>query len=115
MQTALGLKPEKLAAYQEKQMDFSGLRAMRQANSANISQHLRQAAIARDREAFNTWMGEAQKWQRDHPGLVPPHASFARELAQHQRALAQARGLGLPLGATPQDIGARRMFGYGVQ
>ncbi len=58
-------------------------------------------------------MAEAQQWQLRHPGLVPPQASFGRALEQHMRQLSQARGTGLPIGVTPQDIGTREQLQYG--
>jgi hypothetical protein len=112
MLTALGLKPAGQAEYQEVAREVSGLRAMREASSANISQHLRQAWEQGDQGGFNTWMAEAQRWQVQHPGFLPPQATFGRELSNHMRQLAQARGMGLPIGVRPQDVGPRGMLGY---
>ena len=111
--TALGLKPAGQAEYQEVAREVSGLRAMREASSANISQHLRQAWTKGDQGEFNSWMAEAQQWQIRHPGLLPPQASFGAALTNHMRQLAQARGTGLPIGVTPQDIGTRGQLQYG--
>jgi hypothetical protein len=66
-----------------------------------------------DQGMFNSWMGEAQKWQLEHPGMVPPQVGFQRELANHMRQSAQAQGMGLPLGVTPRDISARGALRYG--
>jgi hypothetical protein len=111
--TAMGLKPQRQAEYQEVAREESGLRALREASSANISQHLRQAWTQHDQGSFNAWMGEAQRWQAEHPGLVPPHATFIRTLQNHQNQLAQARGTGLPIGVSPRDVGTRGQLQYG--
>jgi hypothetical protein len=111
--TAMGLKPQKQAEYQEVAREESGLRAMRQASSANISQHLRQAVAQGDQGSFETWMAEAQRWQVEHPGMLPPQASFIRSLQLHQQQLAQARSTGLPIGVQPRDIAGRGMLQYG--
>jgi hypothetical protein len=109
----MGLKPQKLAEYQEVAREESGLRAMREASSANINQHLRQAWTQRDQGSFNAWMAEAQRWQMQHPGMVPPQASFVRSLELHMQQLAQARATGLPIGVQPRDIAGRGMLQYG--
>ena len=111
--TALGLKPAGKAEYQEVAREVTGLRTMREASSANISQHLRRAWMQGDQELFNDWMGEAQRWQLRHPGLMPPQASFGQALQNHMRQLAQSRSTGLPIGVAPQDIGTRGQFQYG--
>lgn len=111
--TAMGLKPQKQAEYQEVAREESGLRAMRQASSANISQHLRQAWTHGDQGSFNAWMAEAQRWQVEHPGMLPPQASFSRSLGLHMQQLAQARATGLPIGVQPRDIAGRGMLQYG--
>lgn len=112
MLTALGLKPAGQAEYQEVSREVAGLRAMRQASSANISQHLRQAYTQGDVSAFNTWMTEAQRWQVQHPGFLPPQATFGQTLNNHIRQLAEAKGTGLPIGVRPQDIGPRGALEY---
>ena len=112
MLTAMGLKPQKQAEYQEVAREVSGLRAMREASSANISQHLRQAWMQGDPGAFNVWMTEAQRWQVQHPGFLPPQATFGQTLNNHMRQLAQAKGMGLPIGVRPQDIGPRGALEY---
>jgi hypothetical protein len=113
MMTALGIDPAKQAEYQEVTREETGLRIMRQLNSSNIVRHLEQAYMRGDRGMLNTWMAEAQKWQVDHPGLMPPQADFQRELETHIRASAQAQGMGLPIGVTPRDVGARGALRYG--
>jgi hypothetical protein len=111
--TALGIDPGKEAEYREVAREETGLRTMRELNSSNIVRHLEQAYMRRDPAMANAWLSEAQQWQREHPGLLPPQASFQRELEQHMRASAYALGLGLPVGMLPQDIGARRQLSYG--
>jgi hypothetical protein len=113
MLTALGVKPEKQAEYEEVAREELGLRTMRQLSHANISQHLQNAWMQNDTGMFNSWMTEAQKWQVDHPGLVPPQAAFGRALENHLRQSAVARGMGLPLGVQPRDIAGRGMLQYG--
>jgi hypothetical protein len=112
MLTMLGLKPAGQAEYQEVAREVSGLRAMREASSANISQHLRQAYVQGDQGAFNSWMAEAGRWQVQHPGFVPPQISFQRTLNTHLQQLSQAKGMGLPIGVRPQDVGPRGAFSY---
>jgi hypothetical protein len=111
--TAMGLKPQKQAEYQEVAREESGLRAMREASSANISEHLRQAWTQHDQGGFNAWMAEAQRWQVQHPGMVPPQATFGRALENHLNQLAQARATGLPIGVLPRDVGGRGLLQYG--
>lgn len=113
MLKVLGLTPGREAEYREVAREAAGLRAMRAASSANISQHLQQAYMQRDQGAMRTWMGEAQRWQAQHPGLMPPQAGFEQALRTHIRATAQARDMGLPIGVTPQDVGARGALRYG--
>ena len=110
--TALGLKPAGQAEYQEVAREVSGLRAMREASSANISQHLRQAWTQGDTGSFQAWMAEAQRWQIQHPGFLPPQAHFGQALNTHMQQLAQAKGMGLPIGVRPQDIGPRGALEY---
>ena len=112
MMTALGLKPARQAEYQEVAREASGLRTMREASSANISEHLRHAWTQGDAGAFNVWMTEAQRWQVQHPGFLPPQATFGQTLNNHMRQLAQAKGTGLPIGVRPQDIGPREALDY---
>jgi hypothetical protein len=112
MLTMLGLKPAGQAEYQEVAREVSGLRALREASSANISQHLRQAYVQGDQGAFNSWMAKAATWQVQHPGFVPPQISFERTLNTHLQQLSQAKGMGLPIGVRPQDIGPRGMLDY---
>jgi hypothetical protein len=111
--TALGIKPARLAEYQEVAREESGLRTLREASSANISQHLRQAYTQRDPEMFNSWMAEAQRWQAAHPGLMPPQATFQRALQNHMNQLAQAHATGLPINVLPRDIAGRGLLHYG--
>jgi hypothetical protein len=111
--TALGIDPGKEAEYQELAKAEAGLRTMRELNSSNIVRHLETAYMRGDRGMFNTWMNESQQWQRTHPGMEPPQASFGRELEVHMRQSAQAKGMGLPIGVTPRDIGARGALRYG--
>jgi hypothetical protein len=111
--TALGIDPGKQAEYQEVSRDAAGLRTMRELNSSNIVRHLEQAYMSGNRGMLNTWMGEAQNWQREHPGMVPPQVGFQRELENHIRQSAQAQGMGVPIGVTPRDIGARGALRYG--
>jgi len=111
--TFMGLDPGKYAEYEEVRRESQGLTTMRELNSSNIVRHLEQAYMRGDRGMFNDWMNEAGKWQIDHPGLMPPQASFGRELATHMRASAYARGMGLPIGVTPRDIGERGALRYG--
>jgi hypothetical protein len=113
MLTALGIDPAKQAEYQEVTREAVGLRTMRELNSSNIVRHMEVAYTRGDQGMFNTWMGEAQKWQQEHPGMVPPQAGFQRELANHMRQSAQAQATGLPIGVTPRDISAQRALRYG--
>ena len=113
LKTALGIDPGKYAEYEEVRREAQGLQNMRELNSSNIVRHLEQAYMRRDPSMLDTWMGEAQKWQIDHPGMVPPQVSFGRELETHIRASAYARGMGLPIGVTPRDVGARGALRYG--
>jgi hypothetical protein len=111
--TLLAIDPAKQAEYQEVSRDAAGLRNMRELASSNIVRHMELAYTQGDRGKFNAWMGEAQKWQQEHPGMVPPQVGFQRELENHIRQTAQARGRGLPLGVEPQNISAQRVLRYG--
>jgi hypothetical protein len=111
--TLLAIDPAKQAEYQEVSRDAAGLRNMRELASSNIVRHMEQAYTRGDQGMFNTWMGEAQRWQMEHPGMVPPQVGFQRELENHMRQSAQAQGMGLPVGVAPRDIGARGALRYG--
>jgi hypothetical protein len=113
LKTALGIDPGQYAEYEERRRDAQGLQTMRELDSSNIVRHLEQAYMRHDRGMFQDWMGEAHRWQVDHPGLMPPQASFGRELETHMQQSAYARGTGLPVGVTPRDIGARGILRYG--
>jgi hypothetical protein len=111
--TLLAIDPAKQAEYQEVSRDAAGLRNMRELASSNIVRHMEQAYTRGDQGMFNSWMGEAQRWQMEHPGMVPPQVGFQRELENHMRQSAQAQGMGLPVGVAPRDIGARGALRYG--
>jgi hypothetical protein len=113
MLTALGIDPAKQAEYQEVNREAVGLRTMRELASSNIVRHMEQAYMRGDQGMFNTWMGEAQRWQMQHPGMVPPQASFQRELENHIRQSAYAQARGLPVGVAPRDISAQGALRYG--
>lgn len=113
MMTAMGLDPAKEAEYSEEQKAATGLNAMRQVRSQNITRHLLLAQSRGDGQMFQDWERQAMQFQMDHPGMSGPLQDFGRSLSQHIRAAALARGFGTPLGVKQRDIVGRSMTSFG--
>lgn len=113
MMTAMGIDPAKEAEYNEEQRTITGLNAMRQARSQNITRHLLLAQARGDGAMFQDWERQATQFQLDHPGMAGPLQDFGRAVATHSRAVAIARGFGTPLGVKTRDVVGREKTSFG--
>lgn len=110
--TLSGLEPQDISHYNEQKRIAQGLQAQRDYRSQNISRHLALAFQTGDQPALQSWMNEATKFSMQHPGMGGPLEGFGGNLQRQMTNALVARGMGVPIGVRPLDIGMRQATNF---